>query len=110
MEKWLRDQKFREESIVTPHELKIGPLARTQIPTSSNKIVDVVGESRSIIGEVQSRRSKRFPLSSLAVWVTRSRSKKKNREPIANQIVVDLDPGKETQVIMDQQVLNDSLV
>lgn len=38
--------------------------------------------------------------------MTHSRSKKKSREPTLSQIVVDLDPSEEVEVIMDQHELN----
>lgn len=94
---------------MTPHVLTISPHATTQIPTSSsNKIVDIVGDTRPIIGEVQSKRLKRSPLSYSIVQITRSRRKKKDKEPVVNQIVVDLDLGEETEVMMEQQVLSNT--
>lgn len=85
------------------HEITIGPHATTQLPIStSKKIVDIAGDTKPIIEEVQPRRSKKSPLSSSTVWVTHSRRNKKSRELVVNQIVVDLDLGKETEVTMDQ--------
>lgn len=92
---------------MSSHELKIDSHIVTRSPISStNEIANVAGVSRPIVEKIQPRRSKKSPSGLTVARVTRSRSKKKSKEPISKQIVVDLDPSEEVEETMDAQNLD----
>lgn len=100
-EKWLKDRKSRMGLHIASNE----KLSQTPI-SSSDIIIDIAGAIDQKIKKVQTGRLKESLLGSSSIQVTCSKSKKKKREPAIEQTIIVLDPSEETQVTMDELVLD----
>lgn len=83
IERWLRNQKFKDGPHMSSHESRIDSHMVVQFPVSAtNEVADVVGVSKPVVEKIQPRRPKRLPPSLTVARVTRSSSKKRSNEPV----------------------------
>lgn len=86
-----------EKLVEQPHTA-----AQTLI-SSSDIIIDIAGATDMQSEKVQTKRFKESLFGSSSVWVTRSRNKKKSKEPTREEAIIILD-SEEAQVIMGETV------
>lgn len=103
IEKWLRNRKsgmrltttLVEKLVKQPHTT-----AQTLI-SSSDIVVDIAGATDTKSEKVQTKRFKESLFGSSSVRVTRSKNKKKSKEPRGEEAIIILD-SEEAQVIMGE--------